>query len=409
MTVALNAAPRVLVCPDSYKECASSVQVAAVMSEAGREASAALAPQSPFAEATYVECPLGDGGEGTLDALLTSSAGLEEVKITVPNALGDPTQARLGWNAEQSWAFIESAQALGLGLIPAGERNIWQAHSFGLGMMITEALDMGATRITLALGGSATNDGGAGMLSALGARFFDRAGREIPPFPGGTAGLAAVDLRGLDPRIAETNFEVALDVTNPLLGPDGATAIFAPQKGASVHDIPHLEGILKRVARAVGAAQKFTAKSKGEDGGNAEDTAPSWVDAPGAGAAGGLGWACMAVLGATPRSGADLVASIVDVGAAMDDADIVFTGEGRLDGQTLSGKTVSKVLELSTSKGIPAVIFAGSLGPGWEAVTALPQVSVIVTTEEGLPPEAALTNGVENIGKSVAHFVRSQR
>lgn len=408
MTVVLNAAPRVLVCPDSYKECAPSVQVATVMSEAGREASSALDPQAPFGEATYIECPLGDGGEGTLDALLRSS-GMEAVQLVVPNALGEPTAARLGWNADQSWALVESAQALGLGLIPRGERNIWQAHSFGLGMMVTEALDMGATRITLAMGGSATNDGGAGMLSALGAHFFDRVGREIPPFPGGTASLAAVDLRDLDPRIRETEFEVALDVDNPLLGPEGATAIFAPQKGASTQDIPRLDGILKRFARAVEAAQRFAAKSMGEGGGASGNAPTSWIDAPGAGAAGGLGWASMAVLGAAPKRGADLVAEILNVGDAMEDADIVFTGEGRLDGQTLSGKTVNKVLELSTAKGIPAVVFAGSLGPGWEAVAALPQVSVVLTTEEGLASEAALENCLENIGEAVAHYVRSQR
>lgn len=403
MTTAAEPAPHVLICPDSYKECASSTEAAALMAEAARNAASALPGGAQWAQATFLEFPLADGGEGSLRVVADSSPGFDLVESTVPNAMGDPTGVQLGWNRGQSWAFIESAQALGLGLIPEEDRNIWQAHSFGLGMMITQALDLGANHITLALGGSATNDGGAGMLSALGARFFDRFGRELPPFPGGIASLAAVDLRDLDPRIHQTHFEVALDVDNPLLGPRGASVTFGPQKGAKTEDVAALDGALRRLSRAVLAAQRFAAKSAGEGG-----TRLSQAEAHGAGAAGGLGWAAMQVLDAAPRSGFTVIAEATNFTAALDSADIVFTGEGRLDGQTLSGKAVMGVVDRCAQADVPTVIFAGSLGPGWERVAGLPNVRVIVTTPEGTAQDNPLDNCQENISRAVYDFVSSQ-
>lgn len=363
-----------------------------------------------WAEANYVEVPLADGGEGSLDAILDADNGYAAVDVTVPNALGDPTEARIGWNAERGCAFVESAQALGLGLIPEEDRHVLHAHSFGLGMMITEALDLGASEITLALGGSATNDGGAGMLNALGAHFYDRNGRELPPFPGGTANLAAVDLRDLDPRLATTKFRLALDVDNPLLGPCGASAVFGPQKGASPRDVAILDTTLRKLARAVTASQRFAAKSRGGaaglgEGGAAPD-APNpevvnMADAPGAGAAGGIGWAAMQVLGAQAAVGFDVIADAVGFDDVIAQANVVFTGEGRLDGQTMGGKTVMGVLQRAQKFGAPVVVFAGSLGPGWESVRKMSDVEVIVTSLEGDSPEDALEHCKVNLESAV--------
>ncbi|MBT2784851.1 MULTISPECIES: glycerate kinase [unclassified Halomonas] len=330
----------VLLCPDSFKDALSAQDAAAAM---------ARGVQRAMPEAHVQVCPLADGGEGSLDALIAAT-GAERRQLNVHDALGRPRQAAWGWLSDQRTAFIELAEASGLQHLEAEERNALHTSTFGVGELLLAALNQGAEKALLLLGGSATNDAGAGMLQALGARFLDQ--NDQPLAPGGAAlsQLASLELGGLDPRLAKLSLEAAVDVDNPLLGERGASAVFGPQKGASPEEVEQLD-------RALGHFADISAHALGDD----------FRTLPGAGAAGGMGFAAKAFLNATLKPGIEMIMQQADMATLLARADLIITGEGRLDGQSLSGKTPIGVSRAAKRLHKPVIVLAGSLGDGWQA------------------------------------------
>jgi glycerate kinase len=300
-----------------------------------------------------VLCPVADGGDGTLDVLVAAAgtnARYQEVVVTGP--LGRRRRARLGWVGE-TVAVVEMAEAVGLRLLPAGRRRPLQAGSRGAGELIRAALDGGARRVIVGVGGSASTDGGTGILIALGARLLDAHGRELPPGGGALRRAVRLDLSGLDQRLATTRIDVAVDVRSPLFGPTGAAAVFAPQKGATLDEVVELdEGLRRWAAVAEGAG-----------------ALPGTDLLEGAGAAGGSGFA-LAVVGARLVPGAALVCDETGLDAALPGAGVVITGEGRLDSQTSEGKAPAEVARRSARAGLPCVAVCGSVAGGADAFTA---------------------------------------
>ncbi len=330
---------KILLAPDSFKECLSAAEVAAAMARGVRRV-------LPAAE--LVELPLGDGGEGTAAALCSATGGHWRT-CRVRGPLGDPVEARLALLGDGHTAVVEMAEAAGLHLLPPAARDPARASTYGVGELIRAALDAGATRLILALGGSATNDGGAGMAQALGARLLDASGAELPPGGAALQRLHRIDLSGLDPRLAMLRVDAACDVVNPLTGPTGASAVFGPQKGATPAQVTELDAALAHYAtmieRDIGLALERT---------------------PGAGAAGGLGGGAMAFLGARLVRGVELVLEAVGFDRHLKGAALVLTGEGRIDGQTAYGKLPSGVAQAAGAQGVPVVALAGQVGEGSE-------------------------------------------
>lgn len=331
---------RIVIAPDSFKECLSAAEVAEAMADGVRQV---------LPDADIICVPMADGGEGSLDAVLAATGGQERL-LEVLDANGRPCQASWGWLGDGK-AFIEMASAAGLEQIAPLERKPLQASSYGVGQLVQDAVRAGARHIVLGLGGSATNDAGAGLLQALGVRLLDAQGQDLP---GGGAALRQLDriaLDGVDASLKDVQFEIAVDVDNPLCGLRGASAIFGPQKGASAEDVAELDAALSHFADV--CARQF-----GEDHRNI----------PGMGAAGGLGFAVKTCFNASFRPGVELVAELSGLAAALEGASLVFTGEGRMDAQTLLGKTPAGVARYASRSGIPVIALAGSLGEDYEAL-----------------------------------------
>ena len=326
---------KIVIAPDSYKESLSALEVAQAVEAGFRQV---------FPDADYVLVPVADGGEGTVDAMVAATGGRKET-VTVSGPLGEPVEAFYGLTGDGDTAVIEMAAASGLALVPPDRRNPLLTSSRGTGELIRAALDAGARRFILGIGGSATNDGGAGMVQALGARLLDLEGRELDGSGGDLARLERIDVSALDPRLAECRIEVACDVDNPLTGARGASAVFGPQKGATPEMVQALDANLARFARIVE-----------RDLGVAVDAVP------GAGAAGGMGAAMLAFFGATLKPGIEIVTAAVDLDTHVRDADLVITGEGRIDFQTVHGKTPIGVARVAKRHGKPVIGIAGSLG-----------------------------------------------
>jgi len=334
---------KIVIAPDSFKESLSAVEVAQAIARGAMQAAPGL------------ECilrPMADGGEGTVDALLAALPGGERRCGTVHGAYGVPQHACWGWLGGGR-AVVEVSAAAGLAQTPPEDRNPLVATTRGVGEQILAALDAGAQHIILGLGGSATNDAGAGMLQALGVRLLDSRGQELPDGGAALAQLRRLDVSGLDARLAHARFTVACDVGNVLCGPQGASAVFGPQKGATPEDVGVLDAALSHFADVCSQALGRDVR-----------------DLPGAGAAGGMGFAALAFLDAVFCPGVELVARSSGLREAMQGADLVITGEGRLDAQTLQGKTPAGVARLGQSLGVPVVVLAGSLGPGYQALYA---------------------------------------
>ncbi|HEY9573411.1 MAG TPA: glycerate kinase [Pusillimonas sp.] len=331
---------RVVIAPDSFKESLSAAAVAQAIEAGVRDV---------LAQADTVCVPMADGGEGSLDAVLAATSG-QRRGVQALNANGDPCDASWGWLGDGK-AFIEMAAAAGLEQIPPQERKPLQASSYGVGQLIKDALDAGARHIVLGLGGSATNDAGAGLLQALGVRLLDKQGNELPAGGAALAMLERLSLDDVDPRLHEVEFEIAVDVDNPLCGQRGASAIFGPQKGASADDVAVLDAAIAHFADV--CARHFHKDER---------------DVPGMGAAGGLGFAIKTCFNARFRPGVELVAELSGLADAMQGADLVFTGEGRIDAQTLLGKTPAGVARYAQRQAIPVIAIAGSLGEGYEAL-----------------------------------------
>ncbi len=327
---------KIVIAPDSFKESLSAAAVAAALAEG-------LKRVLPLAE--IVSVPMADGGEGFLEAL-TSVAGAGLVTVKVSNALGTAINARYGVLADQGTAIIEVAEVIGLAHLPQEQRSPLNTSSYGVGELVRACLDGGLRRVLIGLGGSATVDGGAGMLQALGARFFDGAGVELPaPLTGGgLADIATLDLSALDARLADLQVDLACDVDNPLCGPKGAAAVFGPQKGASPGEVTRLDHDLRRLFDLL------------------EDACGRKVaDCAGAGAAGGLGAALLLALRGSLRPGVEVVMEATGLKEAIGGALLVVTGEGRVDEQTLFGKAPAGVARLARSLGVPVVVVGGGL------------------------------------------------
>ncbi|CAM4423868.1 glycerate kinase [Nocardia ninae] len=316
---------RAVLAPDKFKGSLTAPQVAAALATG-------IAGVAPTMQVRQV--PVADGGDGTVDAFVAS--GWTRVELSAPGPTGVPGSTSYAVQAET--AVIELAAVVGLAKLPAGQPDPLGASTFGLGVVIAHALDNGATRIVLGLGGSASTDGGAGMVQALGGRVLDADGHELAQGGAALARAAQLDLSGLHPGIAASTFTLACDVDNPLLGPKGAVAVYAPQKGTDPADFGLLEEGLTNWARLAD---------------------PAFADHPGAGAAGGTGFGALAVLGAEVRSGIEVILELLDFPALLDGAELVITGEGSLDAQSLHGKAPVGVCESARKAGIPVIAVAG--------------------------------------------------
>jgi glycerate kinase len=333
---------RVVVAPQEYKGTLTAREAADAIAEGVRRA-------DPSAETDVA--PVSDGGPGLSDVLLASLPG-RVMRARVQDPLGREIDAE--WALlDDGTAIIEMAAAAGYVLLGEDERDPRVTSTYGVGQLVSAALDAGARRLIGGVGGSATNDGGAGMAEALGVRFLDAEGQALPQGGGALAGLDAIDHSGLDPRLAGVSVVAAADVTNPLCGPEGASLVYGPQKGASTKDAGELDSALWRYADVV-----------------ERDVGVRVLSVPGAGAAGGLGAGLIDFLAAEVRSGFDLVAEVTRLPERIASANLVLTGEGRLDGQTAYGKTVAGVAALAREAGVLAIALPGSLGNGWEQMAA---------------------------------------
>jgi glycerate kinase len=344
-----------VVAPDSFGGALDSVAVAAAIATGWSDAR----PGD-----RVLRRPMADGGEGTLAAIadaLGEDAELRSVETTDP--LGRPITAEWVLLDEGRGAFVEMAAASGLARLAPHERtpeNARRASTRGTGDLVRAALDAGVERITIGLGGSATTDGGSGLLRALGVGFRARGGGELPDGGGALAELDAIDPSGLDPRLAEVQVVVASDVTNPLLGTRGAAATYGPQKGADEGGVADLDAALDTYGRAI---EKATGRLV--------------ADLPGAGAAGGTTAGLLGFTRAVVRPGVEVVAQLVGLAEALEAADLVITGEGRADEQTLQGKTAMGVATLARPRGTPVVLLCGGLGSGSEALDVATALSVV--------------------------------
>jgi glycerate kinase len=370
--------PVIVVAPDKFKGSCTA--------RAAADASVAGLRDAWGERAAYRIVPLADGGDGTVAAFL--EGGATAVHVRVHDALGTPvpaTYARRG-----ATAIVEMATASGLAQL--GERrDPRRASTFGTGQLIAHALAGGATHIVLAIGGSATTDGGAGALAALGVRFLDAAGGVLEPSPAGLATLARIDPASLDPRLLAATVEIACDVTNPLLGPNGAAAVYGPQKGASAADIGFLEAGLARLADVAAVA-----------------TGRDLRALPGAGAAGGLGWGLATFTAARLERGFAIVAALAGFAEALPGARLCVTGEGRIDAQSLAGKVVAGVAQLAAAGGIPVLAIGGSVDPAAAAALRADGVTCVALIEDDAQRAAAMRDAPAFIRAAAARFARTQ-
>ena len=361
---------KIVIAPDSYKESLSALEVATAIELGFREI---------WPEAEYVKIPVADGGEGTVEAMVAAMQGhLVHVDVTGP--LGNTIQAFYGLSGDERSAFIEMAAASGLEQVPANLRDPLKTTSWGTGELIRHALDAGVEHIIIGIGGSATNDGGAGMVQALGARLLDAQDEDIAHGAMGLESLTRIDISQLDPRLAGCRIEVACDVTNPLTGKEGASVAFGPQKGATTEMIPRLDRALTHYAQLI-----------------ARDLDVNVLELAGGGAAGGMGAALYAFCGAQLRRGIEIVTDALRLDACVADADLVVTGEGRIDSQTIHGKVPVGVAKIAKRYNKPVIGIAGSLTAdvgvvhehGLDAVFSV--IYTICTLDE------ALKNASENV------------
>ena len=328
---------------------------------------------------------MADGGEGTVDTFVERGARRLSARVSGPR--GHPVAAAFALQADT--AILEMSSASGLQLLEPSQRDPTRTTTFGTGELILAALDSGARRLIVGIGGSATNDAGTGMLRALGVRFLDGDGRAIAGDVLDYERLASIDRRNLDERLQSTAIEVACDVDNPLCGPTGATRTFAAQKGATPEQIEHLERVLSRVARV--AAEAFGRDRSG---------------VPGAGAAGGLGFAFDAFLGGRLERGVDIIARACGLETLLAGAALCLTGEGKIDMQTLHGKTVDGVARLAAAHGVRTIAFGGKVDGDAAAVFTARGVECLPIAPAGTPPEESISQAAEFLERAAAGALR---
>ncbi|ARK32330.1 glycerate kinase [Halalkalibacter krulwichiae] len=361
---------KIVIAPDSFKESLTALAAANAIEEGLKEV---------LPEAEYVKVPMADGGEGTVQSLVDATEGtIQYAEVTGP--LGEKVNAFYGLLGDGKTAVIEMAAASGLELVPQSKRNPMVATTYGTGELIKVALDQGVERIIIGIGGSATNDGGAGMVQALGGKLLDGAGNQIAFGGAGLRELARIDLSELDPRLNGVAIDVACDVNNPLTGPKGASAIYGPQKGATPEQVELLDGYLTQYADII-----------------KRDVGKDIRDVPGAGAAGGLGAGLLAFLPAQLKRGGDLVIEAVGLEQTVRDADLVLTGEGGINHQTIHGKTPICVASVAKKHDVPVIALAGSLTHDYTNVYDHGIDAVFSIVPGAVSLEEALASAYENM------------
>lgn len=330
---------KIIIAPDSFKGSLTSSQVCAAIKKGIRKADENI---------DIVSIPMADGGEGTVDALMNSLGG-SKIQVWVKDPLFRRIKAQYGILEDGKTAVIEMASASGLALLSLKERNPMNTTTYGTGELIKDALDRGCRNFIIGIGGSATNDGGIGMAAALGAKFYDREKNTIELTGSGLLKLDSIDLSQLDPRVKECNFRIFCDVENPLYGIQGAAYVYGRQKGADDDMIERLDMGLRRLSEII-----------------ERDLGKSVASIPGAGAAGGLGAGLVAFLNAKLEKGIDLLMETIGFEEQIKDADLIITGEGKMDEQTKYGKTIFGIIKAARKQGIPVVGICGSIGDGVE-------------------------------------------
>ncbi len=373
---------KIVIAPDSFKESLSALDVAKAIESGFREI---------FPDAEYVKLPVADGGEGTVEAMVAATGGrVVNVKVTGP--LGEPIDAFFGLSGDETIAFIEMAAASGLESVPQSQRNPLKTTSYGTGELIKNALDHGVEHCIIGIGGSATNDGGAGMVQALGAKLLTQQGKQIGYGGGELQKLAKIDVSELDQRIKKCRFEVACDVTNPLTGERGATAIFGPQKGATPEMIKQLDGYLSHYAEII-----------------KRDLGIEVDDVPGAGAAGGMGAALYGFCNAELRQGIEIVTEALGLDALVKDATLVITGEGRIDSQSINGKVPIGVARVAKRHNKPVIAIGGSLTKDVDVVFDHGLDAVFSVLYSVCTLDEALENAADNLQKSARNIAATVR
>lgn len=375
---------RIVIAPDKFKGSLSAPEVVAHLETGLRAVDGSL---------DIVGVPVADGGEGTLDAAIGSGFSRRTVRVAGPT--GQPLDADFALRDDE--AVIEMALASGLAVLPGGVKDGRGATSLGTGQLIRAALDAGARTIVLGVGGSANTDGGAGVIKGLGGRFLDASGAELPDGGAALAALDRIDLSGLDVRLERTRFILASDVDNPLLGSQGAPAVFGPQKGLSPEDVTELDATLAHFVEVLGREIGLQASTA--------------AAAPGAGAAGGVGYAALAVLNAERRRGVDVVLDFTGLSEKLDGATLVITGEGSLDEQSLGGKTPMGVADAARAAGVPVVAVCGrtTLTDAQISTSGIQAVYSLTSIEEDV--EKCITQAgplVEKLGGIIANSLIKQ-
>jgi glycerate kinase len=370
---------RIVVAPQEFKGSLSAVQATQAMAEGLRRA---------LPDATLELVPMADGGPGTVEAVVAAAKNGRRMTAAAHDALGRSLEAAWGI-IDDGTAVIEMAAASGLTLLTEDERDPRIASTYGTGELIRAALDAGCSRIIVGIGGSSTNDGGAGMAQALGARLLDDAGQDLPPGGAALARLERIDLSGLDPRLGQCRVLAATDVFNRLCGPEGASLLYGPQKGATPEVAQELDAALRRYAQVI-----------------ERDLGVSVLDLAGAGAAGGLGAGLAAFLGAELVLGSQLVAEAVGLKQKLESADLALTGEGRLDAQTSFGKAPWEVARLAKEFGLPVIAIAGSLVENYRPALGEAFDAVVAITPRAMSVGEAMAQGASLVADAAEGVAR---
>lgn len=370
----------IIVAPDSFKDCLSAKEVASSITKGIRQ----IAP-----EATIIEIPLSDGGEGIMQTLVDVTGGTV-ISFSVLDPLGRTITSGFGLLEEGKTAVVELARASGLELLKEKERNPLRTSTYGTGQLIKAALDHGCQKIIVGLGGSATNDGGSGMLKALGAKFLDENGEEIRGGGGELNRLRRIDLTNLDSRIGTCEIVIASDVANPLVGPNGASLVYGAQKGGDKKDLEQLDTNLKNYGEVI--KEQFNIDV---------------LNQKGAGAAGGTGAALLAFMNGKMTNGIELVLQMVKMEHHLAKCDLLFTGEGQIDGQTLNGKTVTGVSKLAKKYKVPVMVLAGKVGQQIEGIYGMGATAVFPIVDGPMELEEALKKAPILLQRTAQNIMRA--
>ena len=370
---------KIVIAPQAFKGSLSALNVANAVQKGVRRI---------FPDAQILTCPVADGGDGTLETLVESSGG-KIMETNVADPTGKPIVAQWGAMGDGNTAVIEMARTSGLALLTLEERDPLNATTYGLGEIIVSALNKGFRKFIVGIGGSATNDAGAGMAQALGIKLMDREGRNLVFGGAALQNLSVIDTSSIDQRVLESNFQIACDVNNPLTGPEGASAVYGPQKGATEENVRQLDS-------ALGVFAEVTKRDLGKDISNLE----------GAGAAGGLGAGMIAFVEGHLRAGVDIVLDTVNLAEKLESADLVITGEGSIDFQTVYNKAPIGVARMAKARGIPTIGISGMLGKNYQIVHNHGIDAALSIANGPISLEESLQNAPSLISEAVEESLR---